>query len=454
MRPPPAAWLPGLGLLIAIGLLGVATLGDLRARLAEFVLLFLAAYGIYLAATWLALRRPELAAGRRLWPLLGLALLFRLILLPTPPTLSDDLYRYVWEGRVLAAGLSPYRHAPDDPALAPLRDAAIWPHVNNQSVPSPYPPLAQLGGLAGALLTPAAPLGVKLVATAADLATIGALLLLLAATGRPAGRVLVYAWHPLPVIAFSHSGHNDALMLAPLVLALALAARGDRWRPAGLLALAGLAKLVPLLLLPLLPRRVGPAPPLVAGAILLLAWAPFLILGGGAVGSIVTYLNAWADNDSIHALLRLGLGQTGAKAVCLLLLAGGVALVALHPRLRDRPLWWQAYVIFGLAIALASTVHAWYLTWLLPPLAVHLDATARPPWLAPLPALGWLLFSGLVALPYLTYDTHEWRLWISVAEYAPLYALLLAPLARRLKQSSPPDGGLAKVGGGERWLTD
>ena len=59
-----------------------------------------------------------------------------------------------WEGRVLAAGWSPYRYAPADPALVALRDGAIWSHVNNVEVPSPYPPVAQMGGLLGAALTP------------------------------------------------------------------------------------------------------------------------------------------------------------------------------------------------------------------------------------------------------------------------------------------------------------
>jgi alpha-1,6-mannosyltransferase len=430
-RLPPGARLPGLGLGIGLCCLGVVALGDLRADLVAFIALFFAAFVAYLVAVWQALREPALTAGRRLWPLLALALAYRLLLLPAAPTLSDDLYRYVWEGRVLAAGLSPYRHAPDDPRLTPLRDDTIWPRVNNPSAPSPYPPLAQLGGLLGALLTPASPLGVKLVATAADLATIGALLLLLAATGRPVGRVLVYAWHPLVLLAFSHSGHNDALMAAPLVLALALVAAGRRGPAVPLLALAALAKVLPLLLLPLLPRRLGLAPTLLLVALVVVAWLPFLLLGGGAVGSIITYLGSWADNDSLHALLRLGLGEAGAKAVSLALVAGGVALLALHARLRARPLWWQLYVAFGLALALASTVHAWYLTWLLPPLAVHLEATAGRPWLGPLPALGWLLFSGLAALPYLTYDTHQWQLWISIVEYGPLYALLAVAALRR-----------------------
>ena len=465
---PPAAWrLPALGVVIGGALIGIAALGNLREHLTLFVALFAVAFAAYLAAVWLGLRKAELTAGRRLWPLLCLALAYRLILLPAAPSLSDDLYRYAWEGRVLAAGFSPYRYAPSDPALAPLRDATIWPRVNNPDVPSPYPPLAQVAALLGALVgAGGAPpslrslpgerefpsagsgpaLGVKLAATAGDLAVMGATLALLAATGRPPAGVLVYAWHPLAAIAFSHSGHNDALMVAPLALSLALAARGRRWLPAVLLAVASLAKVTPLLLLPLLPRRLGLAPALLAGALFALGWVPLLLLGGGATGSLATYLEHWADNDSLHAILRLALGARGAKAVCLLLLLAGLALLALHPVLRRRPLWWQAYVALGLSIVLASTVHSWYLTWLLPLLAVQLAPLDRVPFLRPGPALGWLLFSGLVALPYLTYDTHEWRLWISFAEYAPLFACLAAGapwpalrtlLARRARPPAP-----------------
>lgn len=428
---------------MAIGacLAGIAALGPLRQHLALFLLLFSGAFAAYLAAIWLLLLQPVTWTRWRLGLLLAIGLAYRLILLPAPPTLSDDLYRYVWEGHVLASGFSPYRYPPSALELAHLRDETIWPQVNNPDVPSPYPPVGQLGGLAGAMLTPRSPLGAKLVATAGDLLAIGATLALLAATGRPVAAVAVYAWHPLAALAFSHSGHNDSLMIAPLIFGLALAARGRRWLPAILLALAALAKVTPLLLMLLLPRRIGSAPTLVLGTLFVAAYVPFVWLGQGSTGSLTTYLGQWADNDSLHAIFRLVAGARGAKAACVLLLLVGVAILAVHPALRRRPLWWQTYVVFGLSLLLASTVHAWYLTWLLPLLAVQLSSTSRPPFLQPAHALGWLLFSGLVALPYLTYDTHEWRLWISVVEYVPLFVFLvlgvhLAP-ARRLTSWAP-----------------
>lgn len=426
LRSTPSAYLlPGLGLLIPMPLVSLWGFGNLREHLVLFLWCFGLAFGLFLVAAWLVLRYPALAVGRRLGLLLGIALLARLSLLPMAPTLSDDLYRYVWEGGVLTAGLSPYQYAPDAPQLVSLRDEAIWPRVNNPSVQSPYPPLAQIGGLIGSWLTPGSPLGVKFVAMLADLLVVAGLLWLLQVTGQPAGRALLYAWHPLVLIEFAHSGHNDALMVAPLVMALALVAAGARWRPALLMALAALAKIGPLLLVPLLVGRLGWRPVVLLLGLVGLGWLPFLWLGGGAIGSLLLYLGNWSDNDSLHALLRLVVGAAGAKAICLIVLLIGLALVARHPGLRQRPLWWQTYVVFGLSFSLASSVHAWYLTWLLPLLAVNLEALDDWPFFQPWPALGWLLFSGLVALPYLTYDTHQWQLWISLVEYLPLYLLLL-----------------------------
>ena len=445
---------------IAAALAGIAALGDLRAHLVPFVLLFLLAFAAYLGAAWWVLRQPH--GPSRLPFILCCAALFRLLLLFAPATLSDDLYRYVWEGRVLLAGVSPYAHPPDDPQLIPLRDSEIWPHVNNPSVPSPYPPLAQLGGMAAALLTPHTAFGMKVVSLLGDVGVVGALLLLLRRVGAPTERVLVYAWHPLTVLEFAHSGHNDSLMLAPLVLAVALVAGGTatatltatrRWGAAALIAAGAVAKVTPLLLLPLLPRRLGLAP--VAGSVLLvaLAWAPLALLGGGA-GSIAAYLGTWQDNDSVHAVLREVAGLPAAKLLTLGGLIAGIAALAIHPALRRRPLWWQAYVVLGLCIVLASTVHAWYLTWLLPFLTLHLAARTSLPFVAPWSGLAWLLLSGLVVLPYLTYDTHQWRLWISFAEYVPFYALLAIPTirqvvtarnARRSRRARAPSAPAASV---------
>src|SRR6185437_3846766 len=92
-------------------------------------------------ATCLAERVP---ADRALWLIFGVAILLRAYVLLFDPLLSSDVYRYVWDGRVQAAGINPYRYFPADEALAFLRDGAIFPYINRAATAvTIYPPVAQ-----------------------------------------------------------------------------------------------------------------------------------------------------------------------------------------------------------------------------------------------------------------------------------------------------------------------
>src|SRR5262249_27064690 len=138
--------------------------------------------------------------------------------------------------------------------------------------------------------------------TLLDVGIVMALLAWLRARGLPDRAVLVYAWAPLPVLEFAHSGHNDALMVLLLTVALALVHR--RYIGAALLALATLAKIAPVVLVPLLARRWGLGPAALFGGLVALGYAPLLMLGGGAGGSLLTYAATWSDNDSLFFVLR------------------------------------------------------------------------------------------------------------------------------------------------------
>src|SRR6185437_9152024 len=105
-----------------------------------------------IAATAQAERAPT---TRALWLIFGVAIVLRAYVLLFDPMLSSDMYRYVWDGKVQAAGINPYRYIPDDPALAPLRDDAIYPNVNrHEYAPTIYPPMAQIIFAAVARVSP------------------------------------------------------------------------------------------------------------------------------------------------------------------------------------------------------------------------------------------------------------------------------------------------------------
>lgn len=201
------AWLSAL--LLMTGATAVLPFGDFK--VVGNVPRFLIAAGIMgagYAMSW-GLRQPTLRL------LLTVALGARLLLLFMHP--GDDIWRYIWEGRVTLAGFNPYQLAPNADALEQLRDAVVWPHVGHPTLTAVYPPLTQV------CFTLMASLGsgvfaFKFIFTLADLA-VGALLL------KRFGRTvaLTYLWNPLVIYSFAGGGHYDSLFILPLVGALFLA---------------------------------------------------------------------------------------------------------------------------------------------------------------------------------------------------------------------------------------
>lgn len=219
------------------------------------------------------------------------AIAMRLAMLLFEPYLSDDIYRYVWDGRVQAAGINPYRHIPASPELQHLRDAAIYPLINRADyAPTIYPPVAQMfffviTRLGENVLTMR--LGLLLCEAVAILAT----LKLLVRLDLPTQRIAAFAWHPLAVWEVAGSGHVDALMLALLVPAV-LAFLNGRTLLAVALATAGaLAKPVALLALPVFWRPWDWKAPAVALATVCILYAPYLSVGAGVLGFLPQYVH-------------------------------------------------------------------------------------------------------------------------------------------------------------------
>ncbi|HWE16785.1 MAG TPA: hypothetical protein VG758_06315, partial [Hyphomicrobiaceae bacterium] len=174
----------------------------------------------------------------------------RLALLFTEPTLSTDIYRYIWDGRVQAAGINPYRHVPAAPELAPLRDPAIWPLINRADYAvTIYPPVAQTLFL-GITRVAESVVVMKLGLLVFEAVTVAVLIALLKRFAMPPTRVAVYAWHPLTVWEIAGNGHVDAAMIALLMAGLLVFLDG-RTLLAGVIATLGaLIKPTALLALP------------------------------------------------------------------------------------------------------------------------------------------------------------------------------------------------------------
>ena len=292
---------------------------------------------LYALTVWLVVRGRWNSTALRI--ILAVAVLARIIALLAPDTLSDDIYRYVWDGRVQAAGINPYRYVPADPALAFLRDNKIYLHINRADyAPTIYPPVAQMIFFLVSRIQESVT-AMKLAMMGFEAVTIGAILAWLRRDGLPPERVLIYAWHPLPIWEFSGAGHIDAAAIAFLCLAV-LAALRERPVAAGTaLALGALVKPFALVIAPALWRKREYRMPAACAGVLLACYAPYLGVGLRVSG----FLGGYGDEEGYlegggfflttllrHLSVPVPAGALSASVVVAILL-GLAMFVALRP---------------------------------------------------------------------------------------------------------------------------
>jgi hypothetical protein len=285
------------GLSIALTVAGLGLLRDWEFE--KFVLVFALQLAVYGYAAWQLFRGSwrQAAQGRHaVIVILLVAAVVRSVALFAPQALSTDAYRYVWDGRVQAAGINPYRFIPADPALSPLRDASIYPNINRaEYAHTIYPPTAQLAFLAIERVSDSV-VGMKLGMLAFDVASIACLLALLRRKGLPAGRVLLYAWHPLPIWEFAGTGHVDAVAIAFLLVGFLAASRRAPWWAGAALAAATLVKFYPAVVAPALYRRWDWRLPVAFGLTLIVLYLPYLSVGSGVFG----FLSGYASEEGLR----------------------------------------------------------------------------------------------------------------------------------------------------------
>lgn len=352
-------WLSELALLVLAGGLGtifhIWRRQELAQHVPEFIALFLLAGVLYLVAVYLVGRfRLGWVA---LLIILGAGVALRVLVLPAEPALSGDVYRYQWEGRVERRGLNPYTVSPATPGLQGLEDFR-HPLDTGRTTSTVYPPLSEWS-----FSWVESVLAYKLLFTIFDLASLGLLLLLLRLVKQPLHYALVYAWNPTVIVSFALCGHHDSLAILTLLLAyLFLILRKPALSVASL-ALAFLSKFYPLLLLPVLLRRTRAVYASVFGALVALAYLPFLGAGRRLLNGLGDYARGWEGNDSLFRLIQwAGNSKPQAYLVAGVLVLG---LVIYALRRRMEPLRAGLFLISGLLL-LSSNAFPWYFTWIVP----------------------------------------------------------------------------------------
>ena len=382
------------GALLVFSLGGMAFLQDLRQHTIPFLALYgfaCVAYGV--AVAWCLRRSGD---RRTVSLILGLAVLFRVVLLfSTPPTLSDDVYRYIWDGRLSNAGVNPYAHAVNSPALDPY-DTPLRQLVNHREMASPYLPSAQALFALVYRLSPESPLAFQVAAVLFDLLTGLVILDLLRRFGLPGSRVLIYLWNPLVIVEFAHGAHVDALMIFLMMASfwLLMVAR-HRLLSVLSMAAATLTKGLPLLISPVLAWRWGWRGTAAYLALLVAACLPFAqgagwglsgpLDGTGLFGALRIYVTRWNYNSGIYHWLEVVIcGYPTPGAVPPDVVGWGLVLctklvVVVGMGLALGGVWWWsrkcdddltllrlAAIPLAAYLLLTTTVHPWYVVVVIP----------------------------------------------------------------------------------------
>ena len=334
---------------------------DVRQDTGVVVVLSGVASVLYLAAAWFVSTR-SIESRRGWWLCLALALCMRAPLVMVEPTLSDDIYRYIWDGRIQGMGLNPYTAVPADPALASLHTDATR-KMNHPALPTLYPPVAEWTFRGIAAVQPSV-LAFKLAFVTLDILVILLLRHWLSLTGKSPWLVLVYAWNPLVLLEVAGSGHLDIIGVFLVTLSLVALARKAMLPAAAALVAAVGVKFLPLVLVPLFWRRIRVRDAALACVFGILVAVPFAI-GAGAlpIGSLPTYLAKWRFNGFVYGLVE---SVWRSRALAGMPIVFGLALawrLQGRPRTDERVAWvWP----LGIAVLLAPTIYPWYLLWLVP----------------------------------------------------------------------------------------
>ncbi|MFC5831780.1 glycosyltransferase 87 family protein [Nonomuraea insulae] len=354
------------------------------------------AWALFAAAVWTLRKVP----GRQAAFLVvtgGLAVTATGLL--APPATSTDSYRYAWDGRVQAAGVSPYDHAPADPALTRLRDRWLFPEgagcdgpdrypipsgegirsctrINRSTVHTIYPPLAEAYFWVVHRLSPEGSRHKPLQIGGALLALGTTLILLTALRPRAPSRAAWWAWCPAVPIESANNAHVDALGVLLTVIALIIA---NRHRAGGglLLGAATAVKFLPATAAPgmlsgLLARDGPPARRRAIDALAIfgpallvvtLAYLPYTLASHASVlGYLFGYLGeegyAGTGGDRRYAVLRLVLPDAWALPAALAVLTA-VVLLVLRRGDAHRP-WRGALVVTGTAFLVFTPGYSWY----------------------------------------------------------------------------------------------
>ncbi len=377
----------------------------------------MASYGALffgLIGTWLSF--PDgLSTSQKIGLIILISLLARIFMVGVP--VSDDVYRYLWEGKLIAVGESPYQYPADHAYYEPYRDH-YWEGMNHKDKLTAYPPLAEII-FAGVSSVVYAPWAFKVLFVLADLCVVCVLIVFLQHRGANVLTALLYALNPLTLFAFAGEAHFDVLMILAMMLSLlCVEKRAFAWGWVWL-GIAIQIKIIAVVLIPLYLLRCQWR---YAGWLLIPLVLPslyFLDSLSGMFQGLWAFGGTNAFNGPIHGPVNYLLGGdiTAASRVVFALFG----LISLWILWAVKTPIKAAYLMIASLVLLSPVVHYWYVLWVIPFVVLY-------------PGLSWLVLSftsgAYFASTFSVENGEDWSLpvWAMWVTWLPFLFVLVYEL--------------------------
>ena len=364
----------------------------------------MASYGVMLfglIGAWLSF--PDgLTSCQKIWLILSVSLLARIFMLGVP--VSDDVNRYLWEGKIVAAGESPYRYPADHAHYEPYRDY-YWEGMNHKDKLTAYPPLVELM-FAGVSSVSYSPWAFKVLFILADLCVVWVLLSFLKRRGADVRATLLYALNPLALFAIAGEAHFDVLMILAIMLSV-LCAEKKAFVWAWLwLGVAIQIKIIAVILIPLYLLRCHWRHALWLLIPLVLPSLYFLDTLSGMFQGLWAFGGTSAFNGPIHGPINYLFDGNIIWALRIVFVLFG--LISLWILWAVRTPVKAAYFMIASLVLLSPVVHYWYVLWIIPFVVLY-------------PGLSWLVLSftsGAYFMSTFSVENGEdwslpvWAMWV------------------------------------------
>ena len=351
-------------------------------------------------------------------------ILNRLTLVCLPPFLSNDIYRYIWDGYIQTQGINPYLYPPNALELANYRNLPIYNSINHLHLPTIYPPLAQVLFFLTFLFSKDSIIAIKIILLIFEILTNLILLKTLNLLNINPTNLAIYMLCPLPIVEFFISGHIDAVGIFFLVLFIYTILSKRIALSAIALSSAVLIKIMPIIFIPItfyhIKRKYLLAFYTIFVTTILLLYLPYLNIGYKALGSFNTFIKDFYFNSSIFSLLYFFTNQSKLSSlICYILLAIYIIIILL----KKQDFIFTIFLFLTGIYIFSPIVHPWYLTWIIPLLIF-----------IPSKAFFWLImscqFSYYILIKYTQENIWQESTIIKLIEYLPFFALLIWDLLR------------------------